>query len=389
MNSPGNPLDLETIWDAVVIGAGPAGAASALLLAQRGWRVLLVERAAWPREKVCGGCLNARAVASLNEIGIAKEIFAHAAGIPKTIIRRHRSQVQIDHPGSIAIARSELDDILVRAAESHGVRFISSAKAIVCSMTDGEDLRDVRICRDDQTRIVRAKVVLACDGIGGSSLANESWATWSVAADSWFGVSIEVKRSAMADLEERAICMHVGRDGYVGAVRLNDWTIHLAAALDHRACKEAGGPVPVVENILRACGRETSLDARMCGTPMLTRSRATLAGHRVLAVGDACGYVEPFTGEGIAWALQSAQDAAALLSSAPSRWNDAIASQWNVEQRASIRRRQRICRLLRFGLHRPLIANAAFALMSHMPPMARQIAHQVSGDPEMLIGLPI
>src|SRR5690242_12505527 len=57
-------------WDAVVVGAGPAGSVAARELARRGASVLLVDRAAFPRRKVCGSCLNLRALATLAEVGL-------------------------------------------------------------------------------------------------------------------------------------------------------------------------------------------------------------------------------------------------------------------------------------------------------------------------------
>ena len=66
-------------WDAIVIGAGPAGALSATLLARQGSSVLLVERRAFPRRKVCGGCLNARALSSLDRACLGASVRALGA----------------------------------------------------------------------------------------------------------------------------------------------------------------------------------------------------------------------------------------------------------------------------------------------------------------------
>ena len=60
--------------DALIIGAGPAGAATAILLAQAGWQVILVEQHAYPRQKVCGECLTAGGLALLDELGVGAQV---------------------------------------------------------------------------------------------------------------------------------------------------------------------------------------------------------------------------------------------------------------------------------------------------------------------------
>ena len=65
--------------DALVIGAGPAGTASAILLAQAGWHVIIVEQHTYPRRKVCGECIAAGNLELLDELGIGPD-FRRAAG---------------------------------------------------------------------------------------------------------------------------------------------------------------------------------------------------------------------------------------------------------------------------------------------------------------------
>ena len=108
--------------------------------------------------------------------------------------------------------------------------------------------------------------------------------------------------------------MHLGAGGYVGLTRCGEGEVHVAAALSVKATRAAGGPVGKMMEILRETGVDVSR-MKVLGTPLLSRRRE-VAGNRVLAIGDACGYVEPFTGEGIAWALRGAVGAAELLCAA-------------------------------------------------------------------------
>jgi flavin-dependent dehydrogenase len=160
--------------------------------------------------------------------------------------------------------------------------------------------------------------------------------------------------------------MDVGHGGYVGRVRLADGRVHLAAALDPAACRgAAGGPEEVIRSILPESEKREGLHLR--GTGLLTRRRARLGGHRVLAVGDACGYVEPFTGEGMGWAILAAAEVADMV---PERgdWPADLPQRWERRHRALIERRQRWCRLLRPMMHHRAWAGMGLALGRAVPP---------------------
>ena len=68
----------DSEWDLIILGAGVAGAAAAILAARSGFRTLLVDAKSFPREKVCGGCLNRRAQAALERLGVLQQL--HQAG---------------------------------------------------------------------------------------------------------------------------------------------------------------------------------------------------------------------------------------------------------------------------------------------------------------------
>ena len=366
------------LWDAVVVGAGPGGSVSAALLAERGWRVLLLERSTWPREKVCGGCVNAAAMEMLREAGLGR-VLRSGRTLGRFVVNVSEKQLQLSLPEGIAIPRDILDQSLVEEAVQRGCVFMPGTAASLLPSERSKAFRTIRLLKDGVTENVRARLVLACDGIAGTLLENEPWAAWRIARDSWFGVATTLDHGE-ALAPAGTIGMYVGQGGYVGTARYADGRVHVAAAVGVETCRRAGGPGRFVEAILRECGvadRAPVSTARFHGTGLLTRRRAALGGHRVLAVGDACGYVEPFTGEGIAWAIRGATEVVHLLPASAKTWSEEIPVTWARRHRAAIGLRQSYCSLLRKALHNPLLARWSMAAANWFPALSGAVARQI------------
>jgi flavin-dependent dehydrogenase len=367
----------EIRWDIAIIGAGPAGSVAASLLAARGRRVLLIEKSAWPREKVCGGCLNAAAVQALSSAGLASS-FHLGQPITRATWRVGRQSREIPAPGGVAILRSDLDSALVTSAIERGCVFLSDTAAHLLPAESGDNHRLIQVKTAGVIRNVRAKVVLACDGISGTSVEAESWATWRIERNAWMGVSVTCD-SFHSNWSLGTIYMNVGNGGYVGAVCLPGGRVHLAAALDPIRCRRAGGPAPLVEKILRSCGQSDISNLRTLrfrGTGEMMRRREYLGGHRVLAVGDACGYVEPFTGEGMAWAIRSAIAAADLLP-AVDHWPDDLPARWADIHRSLVRQKQRWCKALRPLVHYPTLAMLGINTARFVPAIGNFLSKRI------------
>src|SRR5260221_4741199 len=103
----------ERLWDAVVIGAGPAGAVAARELACRGVGVLLVDRGSFPRWKVCGACLNGAALATLEAGGLGQQV-RQLGAIPLSRMRMAVSGQSVEVPlaGHVALSRQAFDAAL-------------------------------------------------------------------------------------------------------------------------------------------------------------------------------------------------------------------------------------------------------------------------------------
>jgi flavin-dependent dehydrogenase len=208
-------------------------------------------------------------------------------------------------------------------------------------------------------------------------LADEPWARWSTARPARLGFATTV---VSAVVPAGVLMMCVGGAGYVGLVRLADGRTHVGAALWPEACHARHGPQGVIQQILAQC-RQPAIaelaEARFLGTGPLTVRRAMVAGPRVLAVGDACGYVEPFTGEGISWAIRGAVAAAGVLPERAGDWHDGLMGAWQERFETVVRQRQRWCGRLRGVLGRPLLAAGCVALARYWPGMPARVAQRI------------
>ena len=343
-------------WDVIVVGAGPAGSVAAREAARYGARTLLVDKRRFPRPKACGCCLSRAAVEALERIGI--ECCAQSLdGVPLDRVDLHcrGARVSIGLPGGIGVSRQRLDWWLVAQAVDAGARFLPGVAAtpVLPLASPPGTLRRVRLGTGGGPIECRAGVVLACDGLGGR-FADELGPA-SVRRGSRIGLSAMI-RATGGSPEPGQIEMSVGEGGYVGLVRVEEDWVAVAAAVDPGACRAAGGPARLCERIRRDAGTTPAADlheAKWMGTAALTRRRRCCAGHRLLVVGDAGGYVEPFTGEGMAWAVVSGAAAGSLAARAARRWSDQIPSRWEQTRRRLVEGRASPCRGVSRALRHP------------------------------------
>ncbi len=362
-------------WDAIVIGAGPAGAVAARQLARASKLVLLVERHTWPREKACGGCLNQRALAALSELGLDDAArFASPASFDRVTVNGGRQSVVIPLPPGVAINRGAFDNALVRAAIETGAMFLPQTSARVLSNPQDGRHREVELHQSGRPPVsVTARIVLAADGLGHPSLDHLPEFCSAVSPRSRIGLAATLDDPEY-ELHANGISMAVSPAGYVGLVRTADGRLNLAAAVDRDALRHTGGPRAFVAQVFAKFGRSCPAlpeEVAWHGTPPLTRSSARLIHDRIALVGDAAGYVEPFTGEGIAWAITSAVLVSQWAVAGMAAWNATVADSWDHELRREMRRNQLVCRLLAGALRRPWILRGALQAVRLLPGVAR------------------
>jgi flavin-dependent dehydrogenase len=375
-------------WDAIVIGAGPAGALSACLLARSGVRVLLVERKAFPRPKVCGGCVNAQALAVLERAGVADRVRRIGANAVTAIRLHHEGRTALlDLPPGLAVSRSALDAELVRAATEAGCAFLPETAALV--VPDGQSPADAgwrRVSlqrRHEPAAAAAARVLLVADGLAHSSLGACTALRSRATSSSRVGVGGFAAAGTLAT-SPGTITMAVGRHGYVGAVDVEDGRVNIAAALDPAFLKGQGNTARAVSALVREAGvrAEVDLDAvDWLGTIPLSRRMRHPAARRLFVLGDAAGYVEPFTGEGMAWALSGAERVVPIAARAISAWDDSLEREWVDAHAGSIGCAQRRCRIIARALRSPWLVMAAVSMLARQPGLARPVVAHLSPRP--------
>lgn len=371
-------------WDIVIVGAGPAGALAALASARLGAHVLLVDQAAFPRPKACGGCLNGHALATLAAAQLGElpaQLGAHPIRAFHLFSGGHQAWLRL--PSGLALSREALDAALVEQAIAAGASFLPSTHATLHRLAGTSRLLVLR--HGDAREDIAARMVLAADGLAGTCLAGHTAHAFSVARASRIGIGA-VLPAPPGELPGGAIVMACGRHGYVGLVQLECETFGIAAALDPAFLKTAGSPAAACTAITKEAGLPSlrlPQDVSWHGTPALTRRRRLIAAERLLILGDAAGYVEPLTGEGMAWALASATAAASIAVEGSRRWAPALAAQWTSLHRRLVIRRQWPCRIITAGLRHPSLARVAVAVLARAPMLASPTVRSLNRPPHM------
>ena len=368
-------------FDAVVIGAGPAGTLAARGIARSGRSVLIVDRSSFPRHKVCGCCLNRDALATLASAGLEKLVPSlGGVALREVVLSCANRCVRLALPGGCSLSRYALDAALVEAAEAAGVEFWpGTAAKVIVAETDGH-LPQVKIGRD---RVITTRSIVVADGLGGTSLRDVAGFTPRVVPASRYGLGGVAAASTSSDaIRPGVISMAIGRQGYLGAVRLEDGSIDFAAAVNPLALKSS----PSLGGVARQIASEAGMADRFpLGavehwqlTPTLTRRRGRVASPHIFVAGDAVGYVEPFTGEGMAWALASGHAVASFVGLAIEGHPAEAAAGWTAAHKRMINRRQWSCKLTAGLLRRPRLTRAAIHVLGLTPQLARPAVHHLS-----------
>lgn len=284
--------------DVAVIGAGPVGAVTAMLLARRGLRVTVVEKAAIPRDKPCGEGLMPSGAATLADLGIdlGREGFPVVRGVRYRLLRGGSAAAAFRAGRGFGVRRIRLDALLAeRAAVTPGVTLVAGCAAR--SLSVGPEL--VRLETD--LGELRAGAVVAADGMR-SPLAR--WMGWErpPAGPDRLGLVGHLEHAGTAPRDEIVVTLLGDLETYAAPSGRREVLVVVMGG--QAALRRAGGSVAERYRAAVALAHPELADAPLVGRvrgagPFHVAPR-TVAAPRVFLAGDAAGFLDPLTGDGIA-----------------------------------------------------------------------------------------
>ncbi|HEX9069939.1 MAG TPA: NAD(P)/FAD-dependent oxidoreductase [Ktedonobacterales bacterium] len=386
-----------SVYDAAIVGAGPAGAASAILLARQGWRVAVVDRAAFPRDKPCAEYLSPAAEPLLARLGVLDALVRQPVGCLRgfRIYAPDGSHFQGDFAGThgpdgqslfetgLAIPRLQLDATLVAAAREAGAEVREGWRLATLAREDG-----ITTLSASTGATLRARLILAADGIH-SVVARRLGLH---RPGSLRKIALVAHLRGIEGLTPYGE-MHVAGRRYVGLAPLEPATAgdlcNVALVVDEArdARSLAGRPQAFLLDALRTFpALRDRLGALTVARPTLTISRIhasarEIHGDGLLLVGDAAGYYDPFTGEGIYRALHSAELAAQVAHEALTGGKtDALAlAPYARLHREAFRGKRAVERIIQSAVAVPPLMSHIARQMRRHPGMADRIV-AVTGD---------
>ena len=359
------------VRDAVVVGGGPAGLAFAAFAAQRGLDVIVLERREGPLDKACGEGLLPAGVRALAPLAVLEAVplaeRASVSAIRWIDAAGGEARLALPPPGGVAIRRTALSAALLARAREAGAEVVSGAP-VVRHRREGE-----AIVAEGTGFEVAARVLVAADGLNSPTRRREGLAL-PPGRPARYGMRRHYAATPWSDEVE----VHFGdrAEAYVwpaGPSRVGVAFLYEPGA--------AGDPRRLLERfpaVARRVAGAAEVSAPRGAGPFDQASRARVA-DRLVLLGDAAGYVDAITGEGLSLAFGCAADLAALLPEALLRGAGAVALRpYEAVWRRRFRPYAAWTRLLLAVAHRPALRRRLLSLAAAQPwPFEKLVAAAV------------
>jgi len=393
---------MKTHFDALIVGAGPAGSSAAILLAQAGWSVALLEKQVFPRRKVCGECLAASNLPLLDALGIGAEFIAQAGPELRhtAVMRGTRSMVaelppapHSQYPWGRALGREVLDTMLLERVRAVGAEVLQPWAVQKINGAAGFHQCTVREAASDKLAVLQAPVVILAHGSWEPLPADRAVQRMARSGSDLLAFKANFNGASLAP-GLLPVLFFMG--GYGGMVLADYGLVTLACCiradrLDALRRESPGKPAgDVIEAMLRReCQGVGDVlhgamrqGAWMASGPLAPGVRLQ-SNEEVFRIGNAAGEAHPIIGEGMSMALQSAwllctrliqarQENAATVGA---NWQRAVRKDYAAQWRSTFVPRMRLASAFAHLAMRPVTSAALLMLMTRWPSlMTRGVA---------------
>ena len=387
-------------YDAIIIGGGPAGSSAAISLSQRGARALVLEEKHMPRGKLCGEFITPECFPSLRRLSVFdRMIEAGAQQITRvSLVVSNGKSVQSLVAGmsdeaewAMSLSRARFDQILFDRARETGADCLEGVAVRTCAFNNGGSGHVEALSLKDGRKVsFTAPIVIDASGRQSRFMVGKRERVAGRQGSRLYALKAHFNGiEGITDQVE----LHFFREGYGGFSLVEGGLVNLCFIVNEQALRNAGGDQSQVVNatlMKSPLARERLSAARVVGewhsAGPLTFGRRRLARNGIIAIGDASGMIDPFTGTGIQIALRTGEMVAdAVINTmgvdhrsaqtedlgdgrgVGSGAFDRVLSHYSQQYESEFHRRMNVAGLLRTAAFSPATARVVAGVLTRMP----------------------
>jgi menaquinone-9 beta-reductase len=376
-------------YDVVIVGAGPAGSSSAIALGRLGYKVALIDKSRFPREKLCGDFVNPINRPIFQSLGVEEQLLAcnheRVVGFRITSVSGAAAEAALSSamdPGrcGLGMRRADLDNVLMQRAKSHGAAVREGCRVRELQ----KDRKNWSIEIEDANGMdqLHAGILIGADGRNSWVAHHLGMAGRRTAAGRSIGFQLRLRldRGLKGNIE-----IHLFPGGYAGVVGLGGGLINLGFAVERHCWSRAPSMTGLLESRLsrnphlKMILERSEIESEIRSAYPVYFPRRRCFGDAVMLAGDAAQVTEPVTGEGVYFAMKTGLLAAEAVDGAYRR-GDMSAGQlamYETMRRRALGTRRGLDALLGFLVYRPALLDPLIRFSAKRTGLLDSLVHTI------------
>lgn len=384
-------------YDVIIVGGGPAGSSAAITLARRGINALVLEEKRMPREKLCGEFITPESFPTLKRLGVMERMLE--AGAQKIsslslVIKSGRavhtsiSQISDHSDWAMSLSRARFDQTLFERAREVGAVCLESIAVKQCIFSDGKGAGvEALSLQDGRPRTFHAPLIIDASGRNSRLMLRPEERVAGRRGSRLYALKAHLR--GVEGIREQ-VELYFFPQGYGGLSLIEGGLVNLCFIANERTFKKVGGDAfRVMEETVMSnrLARERLDGAEVVGkwhsVGPLAFGHRRLSQNGVIAIGDASGMIDPFTGTGIQIALRTGEIAAEAICESFKRDSeqlfDKTLERYSSRYEAEFGRRMKAAGLLRVAAFSPAVASFAASILARAPALTRRMVRATRG----------